>query len=97
MGKESRKTYYETKFVDKMPIDSEMEEGILYVAPHLQVAIHKCMCGCGEKVVTPLEGNGWLWEYSNIMRTVSLTPSIGNFQFPCKSHYYLSRGNVLWV
>jgi hypothetical protein len=29
--------------------------------------------------------------------TVSLDPSIGNWSFPCRSHYWLVRGGVNWA
>ena len=29
--------------------------------------------------------------------TVSLDPSIGNWSFPCQSHYWLERGRVSWA
>lgn len=47
---------YTTKFVDHMP--EQLEEGVLYLAPHYDCAMHKCMCGCGESVCTPLGENG---------------------------------------
>ena len=40
------------KFVDKIP--EEIEEGILYVSIPYETAIHKCCCGCGSEVVTPI-------------------------------------------
>ena len=88
---------YKTKFVDRMPPSNELEDGVLYVAPHFHVAVHKCMCRCGEKVVTPLGGDGWSWSYDGIDMTVSLNPSVGNFQQPCHSHYFLTHGKVRWV
>ena len=71
-----------------------LNEGILYVAPHFNCAIHLCMCGCGEKVCTPLDPGQWNWTYTN--GNVSLHPSVGNFQYNCKSHYFLKDGIVHW-
>lgn len=91
---------YIAEFVDSIPKDKDLENGILYIAPHLAVAVHKCMCGCNEKVVTPLNigenkfENAWNWNYDG--NTVSLNPSIGNFQQQCKSHYFLKNGKVIW-
>lgn len=85
---------YKTKFVDQMP--AEIEEGILYIAPHYYCALHKCMCGCGEVVCTPLmDKYGWNWTHDG--KNVSLSPSIGNYSFKCKSHYYLKNGKVEFV
>lgn len=88
-----KQTDYKTLFVDRMP--TEIEDGVLYVLPHLQVAIHNCMCGCGEKVVTPLGDCQWSWNYDG--NNVTLSPSVGNFQYDCKSHYFLRQGKVIWV
>jgi hypothetical protein len=30
-------------------------------------------------------------------KTVSLIPSIGNWSFACKSHYWISNNKVLWA
>ena len=88
---------YKTQFVDRMISESVMEDGVLYMAPHFQVAVHKCMCGCGEKVVIPLgdKDGGWAWSFDGT--NTSLHPSIGNFQQPCKSHYFLKQGKVQWA
>ena len=88
---------YKTQFVDRMPPDDTMEDGVLYVAPHFHVAVHKCMCGCGEKVVTPLgrDNGGWAWSFDGT--NIRLHPSIGNFQYDCKSHYFIADGEIRWV
>ena len=83
---------YDTEFVDKTP--EELEDGVLYIAPHYEVAVHLCMCGCREKVVTPLNEYGWNWTFTD--GNVSLSPSVGNFQYNCKSHYFLKNGKVQW-
>lgn len=74
-------------YVDLMP--DVLEQGILYISKECEVAIHLCLCGCGMQTVTPLwEPHGWhLTEKGD---TVSLSPSIGNYQFPCKSHYIIT-------
>ena len=90
---------YKTIFILSMN-NINIENGVLYVMPHYNCAIHNCMCGCGEKVVTPLNDcndntrQHWGWSFDG--RNVSLTPSVGNFQQPCKSHYYLKNGKVFW-
>lgn len=88
-----KQTEYTTQFVKLTP--PLLEDGILYVLPHFEVAIHNCMCGCGEKVVTPLGDGQWSWNYDGVNTTLS--PSVGNFQYNCKSHYFLRQGKVIWV
>ena len=57
--------------------------------------VHRCACGCGEEVVTPLGPGEWRLTYDG--RTVSLAPSIGNWSFACRSHYWIDEGNVRWA
>ena len=85
---------YEMKkeFVHRVP--AELEEGILYVCLDCDVVVHKCACGCGEKVVLPLSPEHWKLTYDG---EVTLSPSIGNYQYECKSHYFIRNGNVVWV
>ena len=76
-------------------IPVKLEEGVLYVCLDCNVVIHLCPCGCGEKIVIPL-GKGdacWQFKFDN---GCSLFPSIGNYQIPCKSHYYITNNKVKW-
>ena len=87
-----RQEIYTTRFVDRMP--EVLEDGVLYVAPHYEVAMHNCMCGCGEKVCTPLIDGAWNWFFSG--KHITILPAIGNFQYRCCSHYFLKDGKVQW-
>lgn len=75
-----------------MPV--ELEDGILYISIPFKTAIHKCCCGCGNKVVTPLAPTEWKLTFDG--ETVSLNPSIGNWSFPCQSHYWIRRNHIDW-
>jgi hypothetical protein len=46
-------------------------------------------------VVTPL--NPAKWHFSEHEGTVSLSPSVGNWSFPCKSHYWIAGNRVQWA
>lgn len=81
------------KFVSSIP--KELREGILYISLDYNTAIHKCACGCGEEVVTPLDPDGWAIIYNG--EVVSLTPSIGNWGYKCKSHYWIKKGRIVWA
>jgi hypothetical protein len=56
--------------------------------------VHRCACGCGNKVITPIRPADWHLFYDG--DTVSLTPSIGNWGFPCRSHYWIKAGQIRW-
>lgn len=76
-------------------IPEVIENGTLYVSIEFGTAVHKCMCGCGNEVVTPLSPTDWELIYNG--ETVSLYPSIGNWGFKCESHYWVTRGKVKFV
>jgi Family of unknown function (DUF6527) len=46
-------------------------------------------------VVTPLSPTGWKLIFDG--KTVSLDPSIGNWGFPCRSHYWVRSDRALWA
>lgn len=69
--------------------------GILYVSYEFGTAAHLCACGCGEKVRTPLGATEWtIKEHAT---GPSLWPSVGNWQRPCKSHYVIAEGEIVWA
>ena len=81
------------KFMKTIPDD--IETGTLYISIDYMTAIHKCCCGCENKVVTPFSPNDWKLTLDG--KTVSLYPSIGNFNDPCQSHYWIKNSLVLFI
>jgi len=81
------------KFVKNIP--DSIEDGVLYVSVDYATAIHKCFCGCGNEVVTPLSPTDWKLTFDG--RTVSLYPSVGNWSLSCQSHYWITDGEVKWA
>ncbi|HEX5538834.1 MAG TPA: DUF6527 family protein [Methylophilaceae bacterium] len=79
-------------FVEFIPRD--IEEGVLYISETYKTASHKCACGCGSRVVTPLSPADWRVIKNNDL--VSLHPSIGNWNFPCRSHYWIRDNQIRW-
>ena len=79
-------------FADLIP--EHMEEGKIYVSRKYGVAAHLCCCGCRWQVVTPIDERGW--ELSASGSRPTLKPSIGNWKFACKSHYFITDGKVVW-
>lgn len=80
-------------FVDSAP--DVLENGILYVSEKYKIALHLCCCGCGEEVVTPLNTAGWRLHKEGA--SVTLSPSIGNWKYQCKSHYWITKNQVFWA
>jgi hypothetical protein len=86
-------TAFEHRFVEFIP--EVLDEGVLYVSVTYTTVLHKCACGCGIEVVTPLSPTFWRMTFDG--ETISLYPSIGNWNFPCRSHYWVDRSRVRWA
>lgn len=83
----------EHEFVHYIP--EKLEDGKLYVSVAFATVAHRCCCGCGNEVVTPLSPTDWQLIFDG--ESVSLDQSIGNWSFACRSHYWIRRGRVHWA
>ena len=81
------------EFVEFIP--DQLMEGTIYVSIPYATVVHKCCCGCGNEVVTPLGPTDWQLIFDG--ETISLTPSIGNWSFPCRSHYWIRNNKAVWA
>jgi hypothetical protein len=81
-------------FVRRIP--RELMDGVLYVSVECGVAMHKCPCGCGSEVSTPLDAEaGWVLTCDG--DGVTLSPSIGNYSYECQSHYFIRNNRFIWA
>ncbi len=81
------------KFVEFIP--KTLEDDVIYISVEYGAVTHKCCCGCGEKVFTPLSPTDWKLIFNG--ETISLSPSIGSWNLPCKSHYWIKNNKVKWA
>jgi hypothetical protein len=81
------------EFVQFVP--EQLEDRTVYVCIPFATVVHKCCCGCGREVVTPLTPTDWRLIFDGV--SVSLYPSIGNWSFPCQSHYWIQHNRVRWA
>lgn len=81
----------EHHFVRNVP--RELEPGILYISMDYATAVHSCCCGCGDRVVTPFTPTDWRMTFDG--ESISLHPSVGNWNQKCRSHYVIQRSRVL--
>lgn len=89
----NRLDHLQHEFVDNIP--DELEDGRIYVSIRYRTVMHRCCCGCGFEVVTPLAPTEWSVTFDG--DSISLSPSVGNWSFPCQSHYWIRRGHVKWA
>ena len=76
-------------------VPRELEPGVVYASDEYKVAVHLCACGCGSKVPVSLGPTGWTLTVRNGRPTIR--PSIGSGQLPCRSHYLITDGQVVWA
>lgn len=83
----------EPEFVTSVP--DELVDGVLYISIPFRTSIHLCACGCRNKVVMPIRPGAWHVTYDG--ETISMSPSVGNWSFPCRSHYWIRRNTIEWA
>lgn len=86
------KLYLQHKFVDFIP--HVVNEGVIYISMENAIAVHKCPCGCGQEVITPFSPTDWKLIYNG--KSITLNPSIGNWSFDCRSHYWIRKSRIQW-
>jgi len=86
-----RYTRLEHRFVQYIP--EQLEPGVIYISMEYATAAHSCCCGCGEQVITPFTPTDWKLTFDG--ETVSLWPSIGNWNFSCRSHYIIRNSRIV--
>ncbi|MGI8495264.1 MAG: DUF6527 family protein [Pyrinomonadaceae bacterium] len=80
------------RFIEYIP--DKLEDGVIYISMEFATASHKCGCGCGLEVVTPFTPTDWKLIFDG--ETISLDPSVGNWSFPCESHYWIINNKIEW-
>lgn len=88
-----RQTFLRLQLVEFIP--EQLQDGVLYVSQRYQTATHRCCCGCGEEVVTPFGPTDWSLQIAH--GAITLYPSIGNWSFRCRSHYWIRNSKVVWA
>jgi len=88
-----RRQTLEHRFVETIP--GVVDDGILFISLKYGIVRHKCCCGCGSEVVTPLSPEKWTIIFDG--QAISLWPSIGLWGLPCQSHYWIERNSVRWA
>ena len=81
------------RFVEFVP--KTLEPGVLYVSMEYATTAHQCACGCGEKVVLPLHPTDWRLTFDG--KAITMRPSVGNWGFPCRSHYLITNNQIQWA
>lgn len=89
----NKHAHFTPEFVDAIP--TAIEQGKIYISMEFATAVHSCACGCRMEVVTPFSPTDWKLVFDGV--SISLSPSIGNWSFPCRSHYWIKNNQVEWA
>lgn len=81
------------QFVEFIP--EKLVDGIVYISTTYCIASHLCCCGCGREVITPIAPKEWSVTFDG--ESVTLRPSIGNWRFACRSHYWIRKNCIEWI
>lgn len=90
-----KQTEITPQYVDFIPPVSKMRQGVLYISKPYKTTSHLCACGCGNEVVLPFVSHGW--TLTERLSGVTMRPSVGSFNLPCKSHYYITDNKIEWL
>lgn len=82
--------------VEFIPTKEEMKQDVIYISDKYKTSSHLCLCGCGMETVTPLISGQWSYSV-NTNDKLSMSPSVGNYNFPCNSHYIIYKGGGNFV
>lgn len=83
---------FRSEFVQFVP--DVLEEGVLYVSMRYRTVSHLCPCGCRQEVPLSISPTAWKLTYDG---EITLNPSVGNWSFSCRSHYFIRGGKVCWA
>ena len=82
---------YRYQSVEKTP--TLLQSEVVYINEEFEIATLLCPCGCNHKIVL-LCPDGHLVINDGGFATVK--PSIGVWDAPCRSHFFLNSGTVDW-
>ena len=73
-------------------IPDELEQDVIYISNRFQTSMHICLCGCGNKAVTPFGLKKKGWTITENEKGVTFKPSILNTNCPDRYHYIITNG-----
>lgn len=77
------------KAVDRLP--KQLDGGVVYHSEEFEVAALLCACGCGHRVSLLVPDSHHVFSQNGL---ATIRPSISVCDAPCKSHYFITAGEV---
>jgi hypothetical protein len=83
---------YRYQLVDRIP--NQMREDIVYHTQEFELAGLLCACGCGHRITLLVPDSHQVLDEGGY---ATIRPSVGVMDAPCKSHYFITAGDVRWL
>ena len=78
--------------VDRIP--KQLDNNIVYHSEEFEIGALLCACGCGHRVMLLVPDSHRITSHGGM---ATVRPSIAVCDVPCKSHYYITEGQVKWL
>ena len=78
--------------VDRIP--KELRVGVVYHSEEFELAALLCACGCGHRVTLLVPDSHQVTGEGGL---ATIRPSIAVCDAACKSHYFITAGQVQWL
>lgn len=83
---------YVYKSVERIP--DQLRDGVVYHNEEFEIAALKCACGCGHRVTLLVPDSHQVTSQNGLP---TIRPSIAVCDAACKSHYFITAGEVEWL
>lgn len=78
--------------VERIP--KSLSSGVVYHSEEYEIGALLCACGCGHRVSLIVPDSHQVVSENGL---ATIRPSIAVCDAPCKSHYFISAGQVEWL
>lgn len=78
--------------VERLP--KQLDAGVVYHSEEFEVAALSCACGCGHRVMLLVPDSHQVFNEHGL---ATIQPSISVCDAPCRSHYFITAGEVQWM
>jgi hypothetical protein len=78
--------------VERIP--KQLEPGTVYHSEEFELAGLLCACGCGHRITLLVPDSHQVYCDGGF---ATIRPSIAVCDGPCKSHYFISAGQIEWL
>lgn len=83
---------YRYQLVDRIP--TQLQSDVVYHTEEFELAGLLCACGCGHRITLLVPDGHEVLDEGGF---ATIRPSIGVLDAACKSHYFISAGDVQWL